>query len=207
MEAAGKFWIFSKTVFHSVWKTLLKTQKSLKTLNFYLLKNRLGFQPTPFFTFLETISFDSFRHKKIGKNLYKIHRLLHRKSTGSDFPRKNPQTFLFHRRSFQIFPQRKIRRWVLHKRRKFSKAFREELFTKEKMKNPRPPLVFRVFPIFRQALKPLLLKFFFSYSLKSAKREMESSPNVEIPKGKVKFLRKGFGDESPTILFDTFSYR
>jgi hypothetical protein len=68
----------------------------------------------------------------------------------------------------------------LHKQRKFSKAFRTRFFT---FRNPwfsRPPLVFRAFPNFRQALKPLLLKFFYSSLFKSAKNEMSDSPTVEI---------------------------
>jgi hypothetical protein len=45
MEAAGKIWIFSKTVFHSVWKTLLKTKNSLFTLTFSMLEKSVIFQP------------------------------------------------------------------------------------------------------------------------------------------------------------------
>ncbi len=115
--------------------------------------------------------FVSFSCKKTGNYFGSSNSFLHRQSTGGNFPRKNPQTFLFHKQTFQEFPQARKSEYVLHKRRKFSKGFRVKFFTIPKTRKSSLPHVFRAFPKFRQALKPLLLKFFYSYSFKSAKTE------------------------------------
>ena len=132
LEAAGNIWIFSKRVFHTVWKTLLKTQIFSDTLYFYMLENLVVFQPSPDSTQNQFSVFALFQCKKTGKNLCVSHRFFHKTSTWGNFPRKNPQTFLFHKESFQGFPQALTHRKVLHKRRNFSPIFQKRFPTPRK---------------------------------------------------------------------------
>lgn len=167
-------------------------------------ENPVSFQPSPFSSPRTKSRFASFSCKKIGNHFRFSNRFFHRQSTGEDFPRKNPQTFLFHKPIFQEFPQARKSEEVLHKRRKFSKGFRTRLFTFRNSRFSRPPLVFRAFPIFRHTLKPLLLKFFYSYLLRARKPKCGSHGLWKSKSQKINTAHIGSRDLSLALLLVLF---
>ncbi len=171
METPGNLWIFSKTLFHMVGKTLLKTKKIQQTTGFFLLKASHLFSTVSIFFPWKTSLFHRNFFIHYWKNVLRCQQILAQGFHKGFFSPKFLHKFCFSTALlFHLFQKRKTVIFVSTNAENFPDFFRMAFSQPRKSKCSCLPLDFSGFPDFQQALKLLLLHFFFSCSYKSAKK-------------------------------------
>ena len=128
---------FTHQVFHKRWKTPWKTQKRCCRLFFYIVEKSFAFQQR---YYLFYFSKDKKKDLLIKKCLK-----FPPWEGGFDLPQSFSQFSLFHKASFQEFPQQSIASKVLHKIQKVFRALSPHKINDSKPKKPSPFLAFSHF--------------------------------------------------------------